>query len=61
MGKLIDGKAVAAAVCEGLKSRVAALSAAGVVPCIALIKANHFEKQFFHCCFKIPAFSARER
>ena len=40
MEKLIDGKAISEKFCEILKEKVEVLRESGIVPCIALIKAN---------------------
>lgn len=40
MEKLIDGKAISEKLCKTLKEKVDSLKKSGVIPCIALIKAN---------------------
>ena len=40
MEKLIDGKAISEKLCESLKEKVTSLRKSGIIPCIALIKAN---------------------
>lgn len=40
MEKLIDGKTISEKLCETLKVKVGVLKDSGIVPCIALIKAN---------------------
>ena len=40
MEKLIDGKAISEKLCESLKEKVILLRKSGIIPCIALIKAN---------------------
>lgn len=40
MEKLIDGKAISEKLCEILKEKVEDLKKSGIIPCIALIKAN---------------------